>query len=87
MSKNAENYLSFSETAIEQLTYEQAFSELEAIVALLESEQHSLEESIALFERGQKLASRCASLLDQAELRIKQIIGDKIEEFDSDQGN
>jgi len=52
---------------LDQLTYEQAFSELEAIVTALESDQRSLEEALALFERGQALASYCAGLLDQAD--------------------
>ena len=60
-------------TPIETLTYEQAFSELQTIVATLESEDHPLEKSIALFERGQKLAQHCASLLDSAELRVQQL--------------
>jgi len=48
-------------TPLESLPYEQAFSELQIIVAALESEDHPLEQSIALFERGQKLAQHCAS--------------------------
>ena len=40
---------------IEELTYEQAFAELETIVAALESEERSLDESLTHFERGQDL--------------------------------
>jgi len=58
---------------LESLPYEQAFSELQTIVAALESEDHPLEQSIALFERGQKLAQHCAALLDNAELRVQQL--------------
>jgi exodeoxyribonuclease VII small subunit len=58
---------------LETLTYEQAFSELQTIVTALESEDHPLETSIALFERGQRLAQHCASLLDNAELRVQQL--------------
>lgn len=60
-------------TPLESLTYEQAFSELQTIVAALESEDHALENSITLYERGQKLAQHCASLLDNAELRVQQL--------------
>jgi exodeoxyribonuclease VII small subunit len=56
-----------------ELSYEQAFAELEEIVYSLEANQKSLEESIALFERGQSLAQRCAALLDQAELRVRML--------------
>ncbi|TLN07412.1 exodeoxyribonuclease VII small subunit [bacterium] len=58
---------------VDELTYEEAFAELESIVAALENSQQALEESLALFERGQALAKRCADLLDSAELRVQQV--------------
>lgn len=58
---------------VEQLSYEQAFAELESIVASLETEQTSLEEAITLFERGQLLAKHCQNLLETAELRVRQL--------------
>ena len=58
---------------IEGLTFEQAFQELEEHVNLLEGGELPLEESMALFERGQALAAYCGKLLDAAELKIKQI--------------
>jgi len=58
---------------IQSLSYEQAFAELEAIVAGLEANQKSLDEALVLFERGQALAAHCAALLDRAELRIRQL--------------
>jgi exodeoxyribonuclease VII small subunit len=58
---------------IPSLSYEQAFAELEKIINGLEANQKSLEESIALFERGQSLAQHCAALLEQAELRVRQL--------------
>lgn len=59
----------------EELSYEQAFKQLEDVVAALETGQATLEESLALFERGQMLSQRCAALLDQAELRIRTLTG------------
>lgn len=56
-----------------QMSYEEAFAELESIIQRLENEQPSLEEALQLYERGQALVQRCAALLDQAELRVKQI--------------
>jgi exodeoxyribonuclease VII small subunit len=50
-----------------QLTYEQALAELESIAAALESNQVTLEEAMALFERGQVLVQHCVTLLDKAE--------------------
>ena len=58
---------------IDSLTYEQALAELEALVAALEAEQQTLSEALALYERGQALAKQCASLLEQAELKIQQL--------------
>lgn len=62
-----------NDTQLSNLSYEQAFSELEAIVEALESEQKPLDESLKLYERGQLLVQYCAALLDQAELRIQQL--------------
>lgn len=68
-------------TPLDHLTYEQAFAELEASVAALESGQHPLEETLRLFERGQELVRHCASLLDQAELKLQRLSGEMLEDF------
>ena len=70
---------------IDNLTYEQAFMELETTVAVLESGDHSLEDSLSLFERGQALATHCADLLDKAELRVLQLSGDELVDSDPQQ--
>jgi exodeoxyribonuclease VII small subunit len=69
---------SSSPKPVEDLNYETAFSELESIVHALENEQRSLEESMSLFERGQALVKRCAELLDQAELKVKNLSGGEL---------
>jgi exodeoxyribonuclease VII small subunit len=66
---------------VDKMAYEQAFAELEGIVSALESEQRPLEEAMALFERGQALAKRCAGLLDKAEIKVRQLTGEEIEDF------
>jgi exodeoxyribonuclease VII small subunit len=58
---------------IEDLTFEETFAELEEIVSRLEVGGLPLEDSLALFERGQALAAHCSALLDKAELKVKQI--------------
>jgi len=68
--------------SIEALNYEQAFAELQAIVADLESDEHTLDEALALFERGQVLAHHCTDLLDQADLKIKQLSGEELVDFE-----
>jgi exodeoxyribonuclease VII small subunit len=67
---------------VEELTYEQAYAELEEIVAAMEADERSLEESLAQFERGQALAKRCMTLLDQADLKVQQISDEDLEPFD-----
>jgi exodeoxyribonuclease VII small subunit len=69
------------QTMIDQLSYEQAFNELEKIVASLETDNQSLENSIALFERGQELVRYCTSLLDLAELKVQQINAGELVDF------
>jgi exodeoxyribonuclease VII small subunit len=61
----------------EELTFEQAFEELQEVVAGLESGELSLEDSLRLFERGQTLAGRCSQLLEKAELRLRQLVPDE----------
>jgi len=67
---------------IESLSFEQAFAELEETVAKLEEGGLTLEQSIALFERGQSLAARCGAQLDEAELKIKQLTPEGDQSFD-----
>ena len=59
--------------AIEAMPFEKAMSELEIIVSKLEKGQVALEESIALYERGEHLKQRCEALLVDAEMRIQKI--------------
>lgn len=61
------------EVALEALSFEEALLELDRIVERLEREKLSLDQSLALFERGQALGERCARLLDEAELKVKQL--------------
>lgn len=52
------------------LSYEQARDELVAIVARLESGHVDLEDSMRLWERGERLAQHCARWLDGAQARL-----------------
>jgi exodeoxyribonuclease VII small subunit len=69
---------------VEELSYEAAFTELEAIVAALEGESRPLDESIGLYERGQALSKRCADLLEKAELKVRQLSGEGLTDFESE---
>jgi exodeoxyribonuclease VII small subunit len=65
----------------EKMNYEQAFEELESIVLQLEGGDLPLEKALSLFERGQALALRCSTLLEQAELKLKQLVPDESRGF------
>jgi exodeoxyribonuclease VII small subunit len=73
-----------SETLVENLTYEEAMSELEGIVESLEGEQNPLEDSMKLFERGQALAVYCGTLLESAQLKVQKLVGETITPFEEE---
>jgi exodeoxyribonuclease VII small subunit len=73
-----------TEKNVEDLSYEEALAELEQIVSALENEQSQLEDAIRLFERGQALAARCGVLLEAAELKVKQVVGEEVMDFEEE---
>ena len=58
----------------EALTYEQARDELASVVKRLETGGLTLEQSLDLWERGEKLAAVCAEWLDGARARLTTAI-------------
>ena len=60
--------------ARKSVTFEESMKRLDEIVRTLESGEVSLEESIALFEEGTKLATKCTGLLDAAELKVTKLM-------------
>lgn len=56
-----------------KMTFEAAIDELESIVKRLEDGKVALEESVAIYERGEALKRRCEELLSQAEMRVAKI--------------
>ena len=76
---------SSSPKPVEELTYEEAFAELETIVNALEGEQNPLEQAMSLFERGQALVRRCGELLDGAELKLRKLSGDTLIDFEAEE--
>jgi exodeoxyribonuclease VII small subunit len=63
----------------ESPTFEEAQRELERIVSQLEGGRASLEDAVALWERGDELYHYCLERLDSAEGKIEEL-GDRIEE-------
>ena len=56
------------------MSFEAALRELEAIVSKLEQGAVDLEDSIALYERGQALKAHCEQKLRSAESRLEKIV-------------
>ena len=58
------------------MPFERAIEELESIVKRLEEGKVPLEESVAIYERGEVLKRRCEELLAQAEARVNKLVLD-----------
>lgn len=58
---------------IKEMTFERALKELEHIVGRLERGDVELEESIAIYERGEALKDHCDRLLKQAEAKVEKL--------------
>ena len=58
---------------VHALPFERAIEELESIVKRLEDGKVPLEESVAIYERGEVLKTRCEELLRAAEARVEKI--------------
>jgi exodeoxyribonuclease VII small subunit len=58
---------------VKELSFERAIEELETIVKRLEEGKVPLEESVAIYERGEVLKRRCEDLLRLAEARVEKI--------------
>ena len=72
----------------EELTYDVALAQLEAVIATLEGDDLPLEQALTLYEEGANLADYCAKKLEQAELRVQRWQpGDKTAPFEGWQEN
>jgi exodeoxyribonuclease VII small subunit len=59
---------------ISQMTFEDALKALEDVVRKLETGEVPLDQSIDLYERGEKLRKHCQARLDAAQARIEKIV-------------
>jgi exodeoxyribonuclease VII small subunit len=59
---------------IDSLSFEDSYSKLEQVIERLEKGELDLEDSVALYEEGMKLAENCGRHLDSAELRVTQLL-------------
>ena len=65
-----------------KLTFEKAMEQLEKIVASMETEALSLEQSLKKFEEGMKLSQYCSEKLEETEKKISLIMGIKEDDFE-----
>ena len=61
---------------VNKMPFERAIEELESIIKRLEEGKVPLEESVAIYERGEALKRRCEELLKAAEARVEKITTD-----------
>ena len=59
---------------IGEMSFEEALRALEGVVRSLESGEVPLDDSIALYERGEALRKACQARLDAAQARIEKIV-------------
>ena len=70
---------------MDNITFEQAMSRLEEIIAALENNQISLEKSVDLFQEGIKLSKICSDKLAGIEDKVAKILVDgKLEDLKID---
>ena len=67
----------------EQLNFERALEELEAVVERLQKADVPLDEALALYRRGTELAQQTESLLSHAELQVQQLTQAVQERFEA----
>jgi len=63
-----------TEKDIAKLSFEEALGELEQVIGRLEGGQVPLEQSIALYERGDALRKHCEAKLNEAQLKVEKIV-------------
>jgi exodeoxyribonuclease VII small subunit len=61
-----------------ELSFEQARTELDEVVRRLEDGSTTLEDALALWERGEALHRRCAEILGAAEERLRALRPDAV---------
>jgi len=66
----------------EEITFEKALEELEALVARMEDGKLPLEESLAAYQRGAELIKYCETRLADAQARIAILDGGQLRDFD-----
>ena len=67
---------------IETLSFEDSYDRLERVIQRLENGNLSLDESVALYEEGMRLAQHCGRKLDDAQLKVFRLLSAAADELD-----
>ena len=67
---------------VQELSFEQALDELDALVRRMEAGELPLEEAIAAYRRGAELTRYCQGKLAAAEQEIRQLEGETLKPLD-----
>jgi len=65
-----------ADKGIASLSFEDSYERLEMVIERLEKPDLTLDESVALYEEGIHLAEHCDRQLEDAELRVSQLLSD-----------
>ena len=68
---------------IRSLSFEDSYDRLEEVIKRLEDGNLTLEESVALYEEGVRLAKHCGDKLDDAEVRVTELLNEAAQEQES----
>ncbi|MCK8058884.1 MULTISPECIES: exodeoxyribonuclease VII small subunit [unclassified Fusibacter] len=60
-----------------KVSFEEAYSDLKKASILVESKDVSLDDAIKAFEDGLRFYEKCVKILDEAEQKVKMVMGDK----------
>ncbi len=69
---------------IESLSFEDSYNRLEEVIRRLEAGELGLDKSITLYEEGMRLAQYCGRKLDDAQLKVTQLLAGAADELDED---
>jgi exodeoxyribonuclease VII small subunit len=67
---------------LESLSFEDSYAKLEQVIQRLEDGDLTLDESVALYEEGMQLAKHCGRQLDDAEIKISELLTAVADELD-----
>jgi exodeoxyribonuclease VII small subunit len=65
---------------IRSLSFEDSYARLEQVIQQLEAGDLSLDQSVALYEEGMRLAEHCGRKLDDSQLRVTQLLAGVVQD-------